>query len=1160
VREIAALRNVYDIVCTECGRVLETGHERCPVDGAPVTRRSGAGLGTVLADRYRLDEVIGRGAWATVYRARDLSKNLDVALKLLAPELRGHGHSVQRFLEEARTLEHLHHPNVVTVRDCGQSGRSVFMVLELGGRALSEEIVREAPIVPARAVRIALQICDGLGAAHDRGFVHRDLKPDNILLVGGAHDEYQVADFGIARSLVGDRARESGGFAGTAAYASPEQARGDEADARSDLYALGLVLYEMLAGEPAFPREKAFLTLQRRIHGPPEEISSKFPDLPLPDGLGHVVSKLLAHSPDDRPRNAAAARALLLPYGEPSGVSRAAEPAEVLDFPVVYTPLDFSPVLCGRDEDLAPCMPLVERLGEIPHATVLVIAGAGGVGKSRVAARLAEVACAKRGARRCDKECSDSGLPLREIGQVIEDLLGTRTLDATVLEQRLAEVLSDAHGAKVLLQVLRPAPADDGSIAQAVAQDAEAHRNYQCQVVLDALAHLAAPRPLCIVLDDAQAADALTRAVIARIPLWSRDRGKGLLFIVTWTTGADPEPPAEVQRERFAKRARLIRLEALSAERSDALLRAMGLQDPDARTLIGTLAAGNPLYLVQLVRHLKNERLLISTRRGWRLAPRARFDLSVPPVIESLGARQVGQLRKREGAGALAADLLERAALLGDRPALPVLRGLLQREGRLDLLEKVDVLLDLLVAEGLVQRAEPHIVFLHALVRQAIASRAAERHDAKGLHIAIADALLASTDLDAQTPRAAALHLLRGGAPDRALPLALQSAALARSLGDTAHASEDYLLALRILEAQKKPSRAKRLEVELGLGDTLLLRGDTRPAEEHFMNALKISKCAAAHEGLGKVAELKADFGRASDHLGQAERLYRSAGRAREAAKVSIWLGRTVQKLGDLKGAAKHLQRAHDAFADLGDAVGAARAQAWLGTVSLFTGDYDRGLELLKAALPALEATGNPLLIGDCLNGMASIHAEMRHHEVAIDTHRKAQIHYERAGAIRGVGNSIGAIGTAKGYLGAFDEAQRLIEAALRITEDTEYEYGVATWLVNLGWLGRLAGKLEESTQWLRAALLHLQRHQAHAGIPFAQVELGLTLLACGKLDEAEAEFRRTLRTRPLRPDLRAQCLEGLRAIARARATEAAPKGKKPRDQKPKNTNPRRRA
>jgi len=1121
------VRTTHDIVCTHCGRVLETGPRSCPVDGAPTKRRARAPVGAVLAGRYRLDKVLGRGGWATVYQVRDLQRGEDAALKLLSPELRKQAAAVRRFIDEAQTLVRLNHPHVVTVWECGQSDRYVFIVMELlKGLSLADEIVTQAPLETERAVRIALQILEGLAAAHDRGLVHRDLKPDNVLMVDTGRETFaKVADFGIARSVIQDNAQRPGGIVGTAAYMSPEQARGGEVDARSDIFSLGLVLYEMLTGEPAYPVEAPLLTLQRRVQEPPREIHLAFPDLTLPDGLAQAVNKLVAHSPQDRPQDAREAMRLLAPFGGTAGAVRTVRRD---DF--IYAPLNLCPPLTGRDEEIALLTPLVERVGEFPHATLLIIAGPGGVGKTRLASRLADIACEKRGAHRYDKACSGRG-PLREMSEVLEDLLGTRELDAAVLQQRLCDTLGDERRAADLRRLMRPEE-DDGPSSQWASEGDE--RDYRCQIVLDTLARLAAYRPLVLVLEDVHGADSLTRTVIERLPLWSHDRGKGLLFIVTWTTdGEGSGAPPAIQSPRVADRARLIRLAPLSERAADELLRAMGPLDGRARALIARLAAGNPLHIVQLVRHMKTEKLLLPSRRGWRLAPSTRYQLTVPYAVGVLGTQHVQQLRAREGSGQKAADLLERLALLGERASMPVLRDVLEREARTDLLEDVEVLVDLLAVEDLVRREGDSIIFAHRLVREAIAAGLTGRPESASTHIGIAETLAARLGNDPHLASAAALHFFHGGAAKRALPLALRSAALSRSLGDMERAADEYALAARILAAQKRPPRATRLEIELGLGFTALERGDTRKAEDHFLRALGLSDCAAAHEGLGRTAEAKAACTAALDHLSQAERLYQAEGNAGRAAEVSIVLNRTCRQLGDFQGARRHAQKAQTLFEGLGDQVGAAVARKWQASLEVWAGGYARGLELAEAARPVLEATGNPLLIGECLNCMASLHAEMGHHQTAIDLNAQARSHFERAGKIRGLVNTMGSIGTAQTWLGNHDEAHRLLEAALRLAEDAEIQGLVIYALVNLGWSCRLAGRLEESAQWLRSGIAQIQSSENLVSLSYAYLELGLTLVERGELDEAETCFRRVLESPSLRPDVRRDCLEGLEKIAR---------------------------
>jgi serine/threonine protein kinase/tetratricopeptide (TPR) repeat protein len=1109
-----------DLVCTSCGRVLETGHEICPVDGTPIVRRPRTPVGRLLARRYRLDEFLGRGGWATVYRARDLRDDADVAVKILLPGRRPDPDSVRRFLAEAHLLAHLHHPHVVSVRDCGQSGRSVFLVLELlSGRSLSEETLREVPFAPARAVSIALQICEGLGAAHDRAIVHRDLKPDNVLLLRGGDRPYvKVADFGIARSLIDD-VKGDGAFAGTPAYTSPEQARGDEATARSDFYSLGLVLYEMLAGGPAFPREAPLKTLQRRIQGPPPEIRRAFPDLVLPDGLGEVVARLVALSPADRPRNAAEVRALLAPFGDQTFVSPGAEPAEDYDLPSAFAPLDFSPPLSGRDPELARLLPFVRKLGDHPHAMTLLLAGPAGVGKSRLAAHLADVAVAERGARRITQSCNGDGRDLLAVlGGLIADL------DAVAL----TTILGDAHGAAELLRILHPEPED-----RAHESDVAAQTDYHCQVVLDTLAHFAARQPLVVVLDDAHAADSLTRAVVRRLPLWSRDRGKGLCFIVTWTTG--PDPPADVERERFADRAQLVRLEPLSDPASDALLRSIGPLDAEARALIVRLAGGNPLHLFQVVRHLKNEKLLIPTRRDWRLAPRARFDPSVPPAAEGLARREVDQLRAREGAGALAADLLERAALVGDRVPLSLLRGLLEREGRTDLLERLDVLLDFLVAEDLLHRTDDAVVFRHALVREAIASRVEAHPGACSIHAAIAETML---EVGSPDRLRIASHLHHGGEPARALPLALEAAALSRSMGDLPRSRDAYQLAARILDSDNASDLAAAQQVHVGLGEVLLLQGDPAGAQRHFSQALKGEDLPDALAGLGRAAEATGAYGEALDHLGRASGLYRRAERLREAGDVLLWAAKVHERRGELDLARRSCEAAIELMTRAGDKARVAAARMTLGNLQIWAGDQRRALQLLEEAAADLEGSGTPSLLGECLYRVGTCHDALGAFETALAFYQRALRILQAVGHSRGVAACLANIGLDHAQLGNPGVAEVSLLAALRVREDIDDSYGLVQNLVNLGWTVRRSGRLDEAVQWLRQAVASAERINAQGGLAFAHAELAEAVRGLGGNDEAESLFTRGLALDPPGP-LRAFCLDGLGDIARDRGDVA---------------------
>jgi eukaryotic-like serine/threonine-protein kinase len=303
--------------------------------------------GYVVGGRYRLQHELGRGGTASVWRARDIHLDRDAAVKLLDPVWRSDPVALRRFRLEAYSVASLAHHNIVGMYDFEVAGDSAYLVMELvEGQSVSELLVQRGPMGVAEAVSIAAQTCDALGAAHAAGIVHRDIKPSNILV--GSVGAVKVCDFGLAsiqRAAALAALTQTGAVVGTCHYMSPEQALGERVDGRSDLYAVGCLLYMMLTGAPPFTGVNPIDVLELHLAEPPVPLRAHRDDVPA--ALQELIDELLAKNRADRPDSAWTVGERLAAFGMPA--SRHNDPATGLraagDRPT--SPTAAAPVMAG---------------------------------------------------------------------------------------------------------------------------------------------------------------------------------------------------------------------------------------------------------------------------------------------------------------------------------------------------------------------------------------------------------------------------------------------------------------------------------------------------------------------------------------------------------------------------------------------------------------------------------------------------------------------------------------------------------------------------------------------------------------------------------------------------------------------------------------------
>jgi serine/threonine protein kinase len=352
--------------CPTCQGSYPRDYTMCPQDGSPLRDVGIWAEGNVIRGKYRILSKVGQGGMGTVYKAVHLAFDELRALKVIAPELLHDELFVRRFKQEAVITRKLQHPNAVRVDDIDEAedGRPFIVMEFIQGKSPKKVIQEEGPLPVPRVCSIVKQVAAALDAAHGLGMVHRDIKPDNIALIESREGErVKVLDFGIAKmkearlgAASGMTLTGTGVVVGTPQYMSPEQAkgkRGDELDGRSDLYSLGVVMYEMLTGDLPFQAETTMGMLMARLQEPPRPILTLRPELQIPAPMASLTMRLLEKDPDRRPANA---RALIeeVEAAErgiaPLGPTRAVQASEPVSPEQIRAAAKAAPSVTGRDQ------------------------------------------------------------------------------------------------------------------------------------------------------------------------------------------------------------------------------------------------------------------------------------------------------------------------------------------------------------------------------------------------------------------------------------------------------------------------------------------------------------------------------------------------------------------------------------------------------------------------------------------------------------------------------------------------------------------------------------------------------------------------------------------------------------------------------------------
>jgi tetratricopeptide (TPR) repeat protein len=572
-------------------------------------------IGTLLRNRYRIDAQLGEGGMGVVYRAHDSLLQREVAIKTLSPAMFG-TEGARRFVREAQAVAKLNHPHIVSIFDAVEESGQLAIVMELvEGQTLRELL----PVPVGRLVEIALQVLEGLEYAHGQGVVHRDIKPENII-VTAADGTAKLMDFGLARSEGRSRLTVTGMVVGTVAYLAPEQALGGQVDGRSDLYALGAVLYEAVAGRPPFESEDPISVITQHINVPP--VAPHWHNPGVPPALENAILKLLAKDPARRYQSAREAAEALraarksfdtAAVGIVPGAGLAGPGPEKLAGPELVERLGRSP-LVGREPELGRLKELIDR-AIAGQGGVVLLNGPLGIGKTRLAEEATTYA-RLRGVTVVSGNAYESAPPYEPFARALHDL--ARGVDSETLSARLGEFAPELVG--LIPELSRQLP----RVSERAAGSLEDRKNRLFAGVAHFLGAMAVQNPVLVFLDDMHFADAATVELLQHAA--RRSQTGRVLLVAAYRAEDVPSSPAgqlfgqvvhTLGREGFCT---AIALRPLSEEQVVDLIQLMA----NHRTRpvrfghrIHEVTEGNPYFLEEVIKALFEQGTLYIKDGQW---------------------------------------------------------------------------------------------------------------------------------------------------------------------------------------------------------------------------------------------------------------------------------------------------------------------------------------------------------------------------------------------------------------------------------------------------------------------------------------------------------------------------------------------------------------
>lgn len=1050
--------------CKKCATSLAQGEAQPSITKTTETPREVLTTGSTFAGRYQIIKELGRGGMGVVYKAEDTKLKRSVALKFLPPELTHIPEVKDRFMREAQAAAVLDHPHICTVYEFDEAEEKTFISMAyIEGQSLKKK-TESGPLELDEALRIAIQVADGLQEAHKKGVVHRDIKGANIMVT--EKGQAKILDFGLASMTGGTLLTKEGMAMGTIAYMSPEQALGGQVDDRTDVWSLGVVLYELLTGLLPFKADHEQAVVYHILNKPAISVALENPS--VSSELDGLVMKMLEKDPSLRPSAKEVTEILSKNTGVP------------IDFGEDSSFPDKIPTMVGRAAQEA-LMSDVFNIAVQGHARLLCVTGEPGIGKTTLTENFLRTLRSERqpclvASGRCSERLAgtEAYLPLLE---ALESMMRNG------LAGRIAPIMKRL--APTWFFRIDPPQSGDTSDSRLWDDARTASQERMKRELFAFLRELSRSAPIVLFFDDVHWADISTIDLLSY--LGAHGDNLKLLTIVTYRPTElllSEHPFIGVKRELQGRG--ICEEIGLGFLGQEDIVRYLNLEFPNhsfAQDLIDFVHArteGNPLFLANMLRYLQSLGAIID-QGGWHLArPLSDIEEEVPESIRSMIERKVDQLAESDR------QLLTAASVQGAEFHAAVVAEAMgvdeaDVEESLEKLHRVHAFVHKVAEEEMPDGSLTlRYQFVHALYQNTLYESLTPARRAK-MSAVVATALANRYEENVATV-SGELGMLYEAARQfaEASDSFIQAAIKATRVYANHEAVELYFRAITCAKKLKGLERDQRLLMaEMGTAHGYMTMGRMEDAAESYKRAERAAEAAGMTE----------------------ERLTAICGRG-----MSLFQSKGIEEMGSVGEQAMELARS------VNSAVGMASAELVLASQRLCLGELEEAMPLYEHAIPVHQRAGLPEhgLVGVALGG--ALHAWRQEYE---EGHRILNISIDKA---RELGTGFGLLtglffkGMVLGNEGRLGEAFKSLNDAIRLAELNQDYYFLPRLPNTIGWLYRELEDFEKSHHLNLENVELAREHGIGEGGANANINLAIDCLSLGEPERAYAHLQEAQR------------------------------------------------